>query len=191
MLPVILIIIGIILSIVGIIGLLSVSVQPLMKAFRIVYTQDWEDYWYEHGKGQNAISESRRVLVTMYLIILVLGLCLTISGLMIQYMPRGNDSVISAGNVGATVGDGNEWTDISGTVGTGNLQADYSIVISGEKICVNGRMFETLEAFEESLKTMDRTKRVTLVDDYAVSSTYHRVKELVNQYGLICGESAE
>ena len=191
MLPVILIIIGIILSIVGIIGLLSVSVQPLMKAFRIVYTQDWEDYWYEHGKGQNAISESRKVLVTMYLIILVLGLCLTISGLMIQYMPRGNDSAISAGNVGATVGDGNEWTDISGTPGISNLQADYSIVISGEKICVNGRTFETLEGFEEFLKTMDRTKRVTLVDDYAVSSTYHRVKELVNQYGLICGESAE
>ena len=189
MLPVILIIIGIILSIVGIIGLLSVSVQPLMKAFRIVYTQDWEDYWYEHGKGQAALREGRRTLVIMYLIILLLGLSLTISGLVIQYMPRGNDTVISAGNVGATAGD--EWTDISGTEVTGSARADYSIVISGETIIVNGRTYETVEAFEEELKNMDRTKKVTLVDDFAVSSTYHRVRELVNQYGLICGESTE
>ena len=51
--------------------------------------------------------------------------------------------------------------------------------------------FETVESFEEILKTMDRTKNVTLVDDFAVSATYHQVKELVNRYGLICGESAE
>ena len=190
MLPVILIIIGIILSMVGIIGLLSVSVQPLMKAFRIVYTQDWEDYWYEHGKGQNALKEGRRVLIIMYLIILLLGLSFTISGLVIQYMPRGNDSVISAGNVGATAGNDSQWTDISGT-GADSVQADYSIVIKGEVIFVNGRTFETLEAFEEALKGMDRTKKVTLVDDFAVSSTYHKVKELVNRYGLICGESSE
>lgn len=190
MLPVILIIIGIILSIVGIIGLLSVSVQPLLKAFRIVYTQDWEDYWYEHGKGQNALQHGRRVLVTMYLIILAIGLALTISGLVIQYMPRGNDTVISAGNVGATAGEGDEWTDISG-IGTGNVQAEYVIRISGDTIYVNGQAFETVEFFEEALKTMDRTKNVTLVDDFAVSSTYHQVKELVNRYGLICGESAE
>ena len=191
MLPVILIIIGIILSIVGIIGLLSVSVQPLLKAFRVVYTQDWEDYWYEHGKGQSALQHGRRVLVTMYLVILVIGLALTISGLVIQYMPRGNDTVISAGNVGATAGENDQWTDISGTDGSGNARVDYTIVISGELIYVNGRTFETPEAFETALKEMDRTKKVTLVDDFAVSSVYHRVRELVNQYGLICGESTE
>lgn len=190
MLPVILIIVGIILSIVGIMGLLSVGVQPLLKAFRIVYTQDWEDYWYEHGKGQSALQEGRRTLVIMYLIILALGLALTISGLVIQYMPRGNDSVISAGAVGATTGDGSQWTDISGT-GNSNVQTDYSIVIKGETIYVNGKTFETIEAFEEVLKNLDRTKKVTLVDDFAVSSTYHQVKELVNRYGLICGESSE
>lgn len=190
MLPVILIIIGIILSIVGIIGLLSVSVQPLMKAFRIVYTQDWEDYWYEHGKGQNALKEGRRTLVIMYLIILSIGLVLTISGLVIQYMPRGNDNVISVGTVGATAGDGSQWIDVSGA-GSSNAQTDYSIVISGETIYVNGQPYPTVAAFEEALKNMDRTKKVTIVDDFAVSSTYHQVKELVNRYGLICGESAE
>ena len=106
-------------------------------------------------------------------------------------MPRGNDSVISAGTVGATSGEGNQWTDETGTLGNSDLETDYSIVISGKKIVVNGRTYETIEAFEEVLKNMDRTKKVTLVDDFAVSATYHRVRELVNQYGLICGESAE
>ena len=186
MLPKILIIIGVLLIVGGVFGILTVCVQPIMKAFRIVYTQDWEDYWYEHGRGQDAQRAGRRLLITMYSIFIALGLCLVISGLTIQYMPHGNDSVLSSQVQGGTSGEENRFGD--SYAGNGAL-VDYTIVISGEVIRLNGKTFESVEAFEEELKGMDRTKTVSIVDDFAVSSVYHQVWELVNRYGLECEEN--
>ena len=124
------------------------------------------DITIDYGDNKKTQNVLKGIVVS-----LAIGLSLTISGLVMQYMPRGNDSMVSAGNVGATVGEGDEWIDISG-MGTGNVQAEYVIRISGHTIYVNGQAFETVESFEEILKTMDRTKNVTLVDDFAVSATY-------------------
>ena len=191
MLPKILIIIGVLLIVGGVFGLLTVSVQPLMKAFRIVYTQDWEDYWYEHGKGQDAQRASRRVLLILYGVVIALGVVLVASGLAIQYMPRGNDSLLSTEADGATAGSESQWVDGTNASAVGGDVAGYSIMISGETISLNGKTFDSIEAFENELKGMDRTKQVFLVDDYAVSATYHQVKELVNRYGLVFGEGSE
>ncbi len=185
MLPIILIIIGALLVVAGIIGLISVYIQPLRKAIRVYYDQDLDDFWYEHGRGQKLMEEGRRILVGIFGTMIVLGMCLLIPGLVMQYMPRGNASVVAESEVGADVSH-----DASGDVNP-MMQGDYHVVISGETVTLNGKEYASLGDFENDLKLMDRTKKVTVTDDFAVSATYHRVVELINLYGFVYGDGLE
>lgn len=188
MLPKILIIIGVLLIIGGIFGLLTIFVQPIMRAFRVVYTQDKEDFLYEHGRGQQVRQEGTRLLALIYLVVIILGVSLIVAGKVMQYMPRGNDSLHSSESLGTTVGVGEAWNNGGSAEG---IQADYIIEVKETTIIFNGKIYETVEEFEVVLKELDRTKTVAIVDDYAISAIYHQVQDLVNSYGLVCGEDTK
>lgn len=185
MLPIILIIIGALLIVAGIIGLISVYIQPLRKAIRVYYDQDLDDFWYEHGRGQKLMEEGRRILVGIFGTMIVLGMCLLIPGLVMQYMSRGNASIGAEAEVGADIY--NDYSDANLPA----LQEDYRVVISGETVTLNGKVYTTLEDFENDLKRMDRTKKLSVTDDFAVSATYHKVVELINRYGFVYGDGLE
>ena len=185
MLPKILIIIGVLLIIGGIFGLLTIFVQPILRAFRVVYTQDKEDFLYEHGRGHLVRQEGTRILMVVYLAVIILGVSLIVAGNVMQYMPRGNDSLHSSEAQGTTEGMGEAWNNGGGAAG---IQADYIIEVKETSIIFNGKIYGTVEEFEAVLKDLDRNKTVAIVDDYAISATYHQVQDLVNSYGLVCGE---
>ena len=186
MLPIILIIIGVILIIAGIIGLISVYIQPIRKAIRVFYGQDLDDFWYEHGRGQLVQQEGKRILLTLYSWLIVLGFCALIPGLIMQYTPRGNASVTADSEIGADA-----FNDHSAGVTNPAVSGDYYVVVSGNVVIMNGKEYTTLEAFEEDLKLLDRTGKVSVTDDFAVSSTYHKVIELINRYGLVYGDGSK
>lgn len=186
MLPIILIIIGAILIIAGIIGLISVYIQPIRKAIRVFYGQDLDDFWYEHGRGQLVQQEGRRILLTLYSWLIVLGFCALIPGMIMQYMPKGNASIIADSEVGADT-----FNDHSAGVTNPAAQGDYYVVVSGDVITMNGKEYASPEEFENDLKLMDRTRKVSVTDDFAVSATYHKVIELINRYGLVYGDGSK
>ena len=186
MVPILLIILGGMLVICGVIGMFSVYIQPIKKAIRVFYNQDTDDFWYEHGRGQKTMEEGRRILVGLYTFLIVIGFCLLIPGLVMRYMPRGNASVVASSEVGADAS-----MDFEANVNNQLSTSDYVVVISGESITINGKAVEGLEDFEAIVKQLDRTRRVILTDDFAVASTYHKVAEIINRYGLVYGDSLE
>lgn len=186
MVPIILIILGIILLVCGIVGMFSVYIQPIKKAIRVYYNQDTDDFWYEHGRGQKLMEEGRRILTGLFGFMIVLGLCLLIPGLMMRYMPRGNASVVAESEVGADVS-----MDYASNVNNQIAVSEYVVVISGETVTLNGIEYSSLEDFENVVKQLDRTKKMTVTDDFAVSATYHSVVEIVNRYGLVYGDGLE
>ncbi len=186
MLSIVLIIIGVILIVAGIIGLISVYIQPIKKAIRVFYGQDLDDFWYEHGRGQLVQQEGKRILLTLYTLLIVLGLCALIPGLVMRYMPKGNAPVVSDAEIGADA-----FNDHNAGVSNPAVRGDYYVVISGDVVSMNGKEYASLEAFENDLKVMDRTGKVSVTDDFAVSATYHKVIELINRYGLVYGDGSE
>lgn len=186
MAAIILIVLGIILVVCGLVGMFSVYIQPIKKAIRVYYNQDTDDFWYEHGRGQKLMEEGRKILTGLFGFMIVLGLCLLIPGLVMRYMPRGNASVISPSEVGADVS-----MDYAANVNNQLALSEYVVVISGESITLNGVEIASMEEFEEIISQLDRTKKVTLTDDFAVAATYHKVTEIINRYGLVYGDSLE
>lgn len=186
MVPIILIIVGGMLVICGIIGMFSVYIQPIKKAIRVFYNQDTDDFWYEHGRGQKTMEEGRRILVGLYTFLIIIGFCLLIPGLVMRYMPRGNASMVSPSEVGADVS-----MDFEAMVNNRTEMSEYVIVVSGDEVTFCGAKMASLEEFETMVKQLDRTKRVILTDDFAVASTYHKVAEIINRYGLVYGDCVE
>lgn len=193
--PKILIIIGFILFLLGLAGLISVFLQSILKAIRVFYKQDKDDYIYEHGKGQKIIEESRKLLAKLFIILIVSGLALLLFGLAWQHMPIGNDSIFSTETAGIDVGDDEQSNislkEYSSDDNTNGINADYYIKISGDIISLNEKTFGTIEDFENTLKDLDRTKKVVITDDYAISAIYHQVEDLINKYGLERGDDSE
>lgn len=194
MLPKILIMIGSVLIGGGFIGLISIYLHPIMKAIRIFYKQDKEDFLYEHGRGQKAQEESRKTLDNLYKLSIVFGIVALASGLAIQYMPHGNDSIFSATAEGTSIGDDNEQSSITNEYSsntTTDFSTDYTIVISGDVISLNNNTFYTIEEFKNHLETLERTKKVFLIDDFAISSVYHDVEKAINDCGFDNGDDTQ
>lgn len=129
-----------------------------------------------------------------YLIILVVGVILAVLlplGVVIQDASRGNDILSSTDVDGITVGnDSIEYQQSqinSMTNQYANTSGDsdsYYILISENTIFFNGQEIGGVGAFEDYLRKLDRRSHVFLEDDFAVSLTYHKVEELLNDLGF-------
>lgn len=121
---------------------------------------------------------------------LIIGLLVLPIGVVIKYVSRGNDALTSTDIDGRTAGDEKieyQQGQINSTMGqyvdtNGN---SYSYVsIRENTISFNGQMIGGVEEFEEYVKKLDSRLDIILEDDFAVSVTYYKVEELLNDYGL-------
>ncbi|MEZ3474922.1 MAG: hypothetical protein K1W27_19415 [Lachnospiraceae bacterium] len=65
-----------------------------------------------------------------------------------------------------------------------DYEYSYSVVVSEKMISLNNQQIGGIDQFEEYLKELDRQQKVLLVDDFAVSATFHKVQELLDAYGM-------
>ena len=139
--------------------------------------------------GKVAIEKGYKIVKKFFVVFVVLGFVCLAVGLLFLYAPRGNDLLRSENTNGVTTGNDNinyqqENITIGNYVTANGNSSSYQVSVSEKTIYFNQQEIGDTEKFEEYLKTLDRMHTILLVDDYAVSLTYHRVKELLDAYGM-------
>lgn len=204
MLPNILIVIGTIFTILGFIGLLALNISPFFRAIRVIFFHSIDDLVYDSAEGRTALDRAYKTLKKSFAFFFTIGLLFLLPGLWLKYAPRGNDSLLSAWIDGADAGNddnayrqedsGAAGKDKEGAGKDGEAQGrddkgwdgSYCIVIKEKTIVFNGQEIGGTKEFEDYLEgnALDRRQKVLLVDDYAVSLTYHEVMELLDAKGM-------
>ena len=122
--------------------------------------------------------------------LLGIGIILILLGMVIGNSPRGNESLSSENVVGISTGNDNlNNQQIERNSSTGNYISSngniysYNVSVSENQIKFNGQEINSIEELEDLLKKLDRHYTVLLVDDFAVSPTYHQVENLLSNYG--------
>lgn len=115
---------------------------------------------------------------------------MAISGYVLTHF-IGNDSIFSKDVKGAFVGDNptkQEETDVQNGEIMGLAETD-TIVIKGKTIRFDECSWEDngIEEFGLYLETVEKSRVLSLQDDYAVSTVYHRVEELLKEQGIAYG----
>lgn len=191
MLPTVLIVVGTILVGFGVIGIIALSFEPLVKAFRVVFLRDVDYYVYDSDRGRITLEKEYRILRRGLVFVIVIGTIMLGTGLFLKYTPRGNDLLTSEDTEGVTKGDdeADNMPDIydedSGKyVSNDGTQYSYCIVISGTTIGFNHNKYSDVNEFEQFLCTLDRGHTILLIDDFAVLKTYKSVTDLLDYYGM-------
>lgn len=106
-----------------------------------------------------------------------------------QYGPNGNNPVFSEAGRGDNEGRDTQESTAGGQVDSGEDDR-IDFVVRGRTVEVNGNSYDceggNYTALDEMVKQSDFTGyKVFLSDDYAVSSVYHHVKELLENKGVV------
>lgn len=186
MLSIFLMILGILLIVGGIMWLLNLAVDPLRKAFHIMFHRDWNYLAYEKGReGKEAVDEARRVLTWPGVIVIILGILLFLLGLYLRVNPGGS-------NLFGSFEQEFSATDTE-TEGYGKDALEYyramtdttHMIISGDIVYYAGKDFATVDSFEGYVKTLYRMQdAIVISDDFAVAATFHDVLKILDAYGF-------
>ena len=191
MIPTILIIIGGILTGIGLFGFGALLFEPFFRAINIVFKRKDDYVFYETKPGKNLLQKEYKALRGGFGFMLAVGIVLLALGLFLKHSNTGNDFLLSENVPGITKGDDssqyNELLDPSGTDKfrdeNGN-EYSYYIVVTKNEIKVNGMLIPDKDVLKELLLQMDRTNTVFLIDDFAASKTFNDVMELLDECGM-------
>lgn len=177
-----------------IVGLILVILGMLLGALTVVKTikRDIQIFFFRKklpGIDADAQKSGKNIGKAAFGIIIV-GLLLAISGYVLTHF-IGNDSIFSKDVKGAFVGDNptkQEETDVQNGEIMGLAETD-TIVIKGKTIRFDECSWEDngIEEFGLYLETVEKSRVLSLQDDYAVSTVYHRVEELLKEQGIAYG----
>lgn len=107
--------------------------------------------------------------------------------MIVKYIPRGNDSLLSDDITGITKGnDSIKYQNdiLVNYVDENGISYKYLVSVCENTIFFNDSEIGGIEEFEKYIKDLDRRYPIFLVDDFAVSPTYHKVEELIDNYGI-------
>ena len=182
----ILIVLGAVFTISGGIGLIALNVQPILKKIRVVFTHSLNDLAYDSDKGRKLLQRDSKDLKKSLIFLFIAGLiCLGI-GIGLIYAPEGKEPLWKIITDGITIHQPESYTDSNG-----NSYSDC-IEIREKTISLNGQKMDNIKDLEKNIKELGSEHTILLIDDFAVSSEYHKVEALLNNCGIKYGrESAE
>lgn len=191
MLPNVMIITGIIFITIGLLMMVMIVIQPLKKAFEIVFKRNADYLAYEQGEGRELLDSHIRIITTTCIIFLITGIILLSIGMYYKHIQRGElkENVIDNGNISDmpvnVANEGEEGRTLEGLyVSSEGKVYKYDISIHGKMISFNGMKLVGIDELEEKLKKIGSEYTVFLRDDFAISSTYHEVENLLEKYGI-------
>lgn len=192
MIAILLMIAGAILAIIGFMGLMALMIEPLYTMYMVIFKRKDDYVYYETKPGKALLQKEKKSLRGSCIFLLIVGILLFGLGWFLKFAPRGTDSLFSKQvENGTQVGDNEKDQTARQEVNAAGNYVDAqgkehgNYIIVREKSIIYKTEFEgTLEEFEKFVKGMDSKNAVYLVDDFAASSTYHRVLELLKYYGI-------
>lgn len=177
----ILMIVGVMLAIIGMILGVSTVFNTMRRDIQVFF------FRRKLPSMDEDVEKSGKKLGKTALWLITIGLILFLTCYVEIYAPRGPASIFSENIKDDSVKQqetdthNEEISDLEGT--------DDTIVIAGETIHFDECLWEndSIENFGSYLDTIEKTRKLSLQDDYAVASVYHRVEELLKEHGIIYG----
>ena len=187
MIPWTLIIIGVLLTVLGVLGWISLFVLPFFERFEVVYDKDKEiiqartdpefgkHVWYE-----------KKHLKRDFTICIFAGILLFFAGFYLGYAAKGDgfwlyrklfpDRIVV--HTWDEINEKGQYVSDDGRAFT------YYVLIDGDKVSLSGEPCTDLEDLEKRLLQIKRENTVIIIDSFAVSSTYYGVEKMLNEMGI-------
>ena len=185
MIPYILIIVGIITAICGLIGLIKLILLPLVRAHKVVFERKDDYLFYENELGQRVLKSQIRFLCNIYISLLLTGALLIFSGFYLGFTEHGTDfwfyKILYSNNEEYSH---DRITKDGQYIALDGKKYNYYILIRGADIYFKEDKCKDNSALEEHIKGFDRTNTIVIYDDFAVSSEYHFVLDLLKKSGI-------
>ncbi len=185
MVPYILIIAGIAAVIYGLIGLIRIAFLPIVRAHQVVFKRKDDYLFYENARGRRLLKSQTKFLLNIYLTLVIVGSLGIIAGFYAGFTEHGPDFWLYKTLFSAEEEQKNDRINDEGQYkASDGKEYNYYILIRGSDIYFKDELCADNSELEERIKDFDRTNTIVVHDDYAVSSTYHFVVDLLNGSGI-------
>jgi len=195
MIPWTLIIVGALCGTVGIIGLLALLLLPIADRFEIVFDKDKEVISARTDNTVKKIVRSEKRKLTRDFIILVFaGVLMFFAGIYLGYAAKGTGFwpyrklfPAEAAKQEAQLERERYFDKLNADgqfVAEDGKTYTYYVIIDGEEISFCGQKYADTAALRAELEKVKRANTVMVFDDFAVSSIYHDVTELLSELGI-------
>ena len=195
MIPWTLIIAGALCGTVGIIGLLALLLLPIADRFEIVFDKDKEVISARTDNTVKKIVRSEKRKLTRDFIILVFaGVLMFFVGIYLGYAAKGTGFwpyrklfPAEAAKQEAQLERERYFDKLNADgqfVAEDGKTYTYYVIIDGEEISFCGQKYADTAALRAELEKVKRANTVMVFDDFAVSSIYHDVTELLSELGI-------
>lgn len=188
MIPWTLIIVGVLCTITGVIGLAALIVLPIAERFEIVFDKDKDIVQARTDAkiGKIVWAEKQR-LTRDFIICTIAGIMMFFAGMYLGYAAKG-DSFWPYKNMFpnrvAAVAVWDEINDAGQFVATDGKAYTYYILVSGNEVRLSGELCADLNELEQKLSKIRRENTVVIIDSFAVSSTYRGVEKMLDELGI-------
>ena len=188
MIPWCFIIVGVIATIIGVIGILSLFVWlPIKEKFEIVYDRETEFIRARlDSKIHGLVERNIRELRNLFCVCCIMGPSIFLAGIYLGYAAEGEGfwfykkfyPEAITNQVWDEINEEGQFVAADGKVYT------YYILISGKDISLSGEKCADVAELENRLSKIRRENTVILIDSFAVSSAYHSVETALNELGI-------
>lgn len=186
MIPYILIIIGIVLTLVAIIGFIRLLLLPFTRMRGVVFEREDDFLKYQSREGKKYFRSNLKQITWIYLAILIAGLSCFLLGMYLGYAAKGDSFWLYRQIFGEDKKIG-EWDRISedGTfIAEDGKEYKYYILVDGKECSFCGETCADLTELSADLDDIRRENTVILIDSFAVSSVYRDVEQLLKESGI-------
>ena len=186
MIPYLLIILGIILTIWGLIGAFRIAILPLVRAREIVFKSKDDYLFYETVKGKRLLRSKTKFLVNIYITLITVGIVAVRFGCYICFTEQGEDfwlykRLFAASNSeqkSDRISEDGKYISEDGHEYNSYILIRENNIFFRDEVCIDN------DDLKEKIKNFDRTNTIVVFDDFAISSTYHYVTDLLDDSGI-------
>ena len=192
MIPIIMMIAGGILILLSLIGLLQFLFEPFRRTYRIVIKRVDDYAHYTSPRNFAMLQKARRTYLMGILVMFVVGFILSYAGAYLQFGERGFGFLFSTNALegsdkedAAVTGELEDRIDENGNYidGAGKPYSNY-IVVKGNVVVFKDHEFKDMNEFKSFIQDISDMGTVYVVDDYAASSTYNEVVDMLDECGF-------
>ena len=181
------IVVGAFLALGGAIGLLSMLVLPVKERIRIVCKGEYDLIRARtNAEVGKHVRNEKKHLMRDCICAVIIGIMMFFAGIYLGYAAEGEGFWFykqfypeeTTNQVWDEINEDGQFVAADGKAYT------YYILISGQDVIFRGEQCVDLSDLKSKLSLIRRENTVIIIDYFAVSSTYHSVKDMLNELGI-------
>jgi len=187
MIPWTLIIIGVLCTVLGVLGWIALLVLPVFERFEIVFDKDKDIVQARtDAKIGKIVQQEKKHLTRDFTICIFAGILMFFAGLYLGYAAKGDGFWLYRKMFPNRIAV-QTWDEINEDgqfVAEDGKTYTYYILVSGDEVSLSGEKCTDVNDLKNRLSAIKRENTVIIFDDFAVSSTYHNIVKLLDELGI-------